>query len=82
MANRADQCLHIHNRVNDLESHTSEPSSRLMLLEYKSIDLEARSRRNNLIFGGLPEDKNENCFVTISNFLKNHLCIDPSPAMS
>lgn len=82
MANKVDQCLHLHNRVNDLESHISEHSSRLTLLEYKSIDLEARSRRNNLIFGGLPEDKSENCFVTISNFLKDHLDIDPSPVMS
>lgn len=82
MANKVDQCLHLHNRVNDLETHIDDHSARLTLLEYKSIDMEARSRRNNLIFGGIQEDKDENCHVTISNFLRDHLDITTSPSMA
>ena len=45
----------------------------LKTLAYKSIDLEARSRRNNLILWGLAENVNENCFVVIRDFIKNEL---------
>ena len=56
--------------------------ARLLLLEYKSVDLEARSRRKNLLFIGFTEEKDENCVMQISNFLKQSLefrsdiCID------
>ena len=33
----------------------------LTYLSYKSLDLEARSRRKNLIFRGLSESKDEDC---------------------
>ena len=37
---------------------------RMQYLEYKSIDMESPSRRNNLIFRGLPEENNiENMVV-------------------
>ena len=49
-------------RVTDLEqdvqylfAQKAESDTRIKYLEYKSIDLEARSRRNNLIFRGHPE---------------------------
>lgn len=50
----------------------------LKVLAYKSIDLEARSRRRNLIFHGLPEDKNENenCYEILRDFLWKEMCID------
>jgi len=46
-------------------------------LAYKSIDIEARSRRNNLIFRGFSENRGENCFQLIRDFLSNHLDMDP-----
>lgn len=48
----------------------------LKVLAYKSIDLEARSRRNNLLFHGLAESKNENCIELLRNFLWNEMGID------
>ena len=55
---------------------TNKNSNVLKTLAYKSIDLEARSRRNNLIFWGLPELYNENCFFVIRDFIKRHLDLD------
>jgi len=46
-------------------------------LAYKSIDMVARSRRNNLIFRGFAENRGENCFQLIRYFLSNHLDMDP-----
>ena len=49
------------------------------MLEYKSIDAEARSRRNNLIFRGIPEVLvMENCEDIIKSFLRDELHIEPS----
>ena len=48
----------------------------LRTLAYKSIDLEARSRRNNLLFWGLSENYNENCFSVIREFIKHQLGLD------
>ena len=44
-------------------------------LAYKSIDLEARSRRNNLIFRGFVENVGENCLNLLQDFLRNRLGI-------
>ena len=41
----------------------------LKLLAYKSIDNEARSRRRNLLFHGLAENKGEDCSAKLSDFL-------------
>ena len=42
----------------------------------KSIDIEAGSRRNNLIFWGLLENRDEKCFALIRQFIKNELDLD------
>ena len=47
----------------------------------RMVDLEARSRRNNLIFYGIQEkeksgEEEENCITTVKNFLKDSLNID------
>ena len=55
---------------------TNKNSNVLKTLAYKSIDLEARSRRNNLLFWGLFETYNENCFFVIRDFIKRHLDLD------
>jgi hypothetical protein len=78
---KVDQCLSLHHKVHSLETQMSEHNFRLSLLEYKSLDLEARSRRNNLIFGGIPEGKNEDCHNKIADFLKVHLGIEESLPM-
>ena len=49
----------------------------LKTLAYKSIDLEARSRRNNLIFWGFVKIPNENSFAIIRGCIANKLDLDP-----
>ena len=50
----------------------------LKMLAYKSIDLEARSRRNNTIIKGIAEHYGENCFEIVRGFLGRNLGIDPA----
>lgn len=45
----------------------------------KMVDLEARSRRNNLIFYGIPETEEENCEDKLIQFLKEKLKVEISP---
>ena len=47
-------------------------------LAYKSIDIEARARRNNIIIRGIAENRGENCFQLIRDFISNHLDLDPT----
>ena len=56
---------------------TNTNTSVLKTLAYKSIDLEARSRRNNLIFWGFVEIPNENSFAIIRGFIADKLDLDP-----
>lgn len=73
-------------RLNTVEStlftvitENQERDVRLKTLEYKSIDQEARSRRNNLIFRGFPEvGLNENCEDTLALFVEEYLELDIS----
>lgn len=55
---------------------TNKNTNVMKTLAYKSIDLEARSRRNNLVFWGLLENPYENCFELIREFIGNHFDID------
>lgn len=63
--------------VHEIRESTLENKARIDTLAYKSIDLEARQRRNNLIFWGIPEVRNEECMVVISDFLTERLELDP-----
>ena len=56
---------------------TNTNTSVMTTLAYKSIDLEARSRRNNLIFWGFMEIPNENCFAIIRGFIADRIDLDP-----
>ena len=67
----------VHNverKVETLESSYMDQNERLKLVEYKSIDMEARSRRNNLIFRGHPENvENDDCVAIVRRFLPKWL---------
>ena len=69
----------VESRVTILESNNASHDTRLRLLEYKSIDMEARSRRHNLIFRGHPENvENDDCEQIIRNFLGRNLELNPN----
>ena len=53
----------------NIESAVRSQEDRIRLLEYKSIDLKARSRRNNLLFYGLSESTNEVCKNILGMFV-------------
>ncbi|MCG8034647.1 MAG: hypothetical protein JAZ03_21090, partial [Candidatus Thiodiazotropha taylori] len=66
----------VSNKLSEVITVTNRNSNVLKTLAYKSIDLEARSRRNNLIFYGLLEVVHENCFAIIRDFINRHLDLD------
>jgi len=65
-------------KIERLGEQQNTTSSKVKVLEYKSIDLEARSRRNNLVFREHPESYREDCEMVIADFLETYLDIDPS----
>ena len=75
----------LHGRVQNIERQVenlvvsdSVQNDRLRLIEYKSIDMEARSRRNNLIFRGHPESvENDDCVAIIRHWLPERLGLRP-----
>ena len=69
--------LKVEQTVRDLHDHTRVNSRRIDILAYKSIDGEARQRRNNLIFWGIPEFVNEDCMTTLREFFADKLDLDP-----
>ena len=72
-----ERLLKAERTVKQLNKSTQKNSRRIDLLAYKSIDIEARQRRNNLLFWGIPEVRNEDCIYTvISEFLGDKLGLD------
>lgn len=72
----------MHMRVDRLDTCMDIHSKMLKLLAYKSIDNEARGRRNNLIIKGIPEKTDErqryrggsrDCVELIQNFLEQEM---------
>ena len=68
--------LNIRSRVTVVENVIRSQNDRLKLLEYRSIDLEARSRRKNLLFKGISEQRRENCFTDVRSLTREELGID------
>ena len=64
-----------------LEKCVNIKNQKLKMLTYRSIDLEARSRQNNLVFRGLVDCNYENCKDAIVDFLSGELKIDISQAL-
>ncbi len=58
-----------------LNSEVTNSKKRERDLQWKAIDCEARSRRNNLLFYGIPEEQGEDCFRSAEKFIKNELKI-------
>ena len=73
------------NRTEDklvsLEGTVTRDQSRIKLLEYKSIDIEARNRRHNLIFRGIKENPfiEEDCTFVVHKFVREHLKVEFEP---
>lgn len=59
-------------------SFANNNTDMIRLLSYKSIDLEARQRRNNLIFRHMLYKRGENCFELVRDFLEQRLDLDTS----
>ena len=57
---------------------TNAQTDLLKSLDYRSIDIEPRSRRNNMILRGISENRGENCFQLVRDFITNHLDLDSS----
>ena len=66
----------VQSKVDMVEQHTVNHETFLKVLAYKSIDIEARSRRCNLVFHGLKESKNENLEGKLQDFMWNEMGID------
>ena len=78
---KIDSINRLNGRIQRVETVVSSYNDRLKLLEYKSIDIEARSRRNNLLFRGIPESRNEDCKRVILNILEDKLGVDEPPVI-
>ncbi|MEW8562074.1 MAG: hypothetical protein AB2541_08210 [Candidatus Thiodiazotropha sp.] len=63
--------------VHEIRESTLQNSERIDILVYKSLDIEARQRRNNLIFWGVPEVRSEDCLTVLSEFFSDRLELDP-----
>ena len=62
-------------RLNSLQESVESQNNRKKVLEYKTIDLEARLRRKNLIFRGFTESRNESCSDIVQEVLRNTMDI-------
>ena len=78
---KVDSIIRLNGRVARVETIVSSYNDRLKLLDYKSIDIQARSWRNNLLFRGLPEVRDEDCRRTICDFLESKLDMDELPGI-
>lgn len=65
-----------HKHIEKLDTVVVSHGDRIRLLEYKSIDLEARSRRNNLLFYGHQESRYEDCKEVICRHIRDQFDID------
>ena len=63
-------------KVSEVVQVTNCQSELLKAVAYKSIDLEARSKRNNLFFWGFEEDGTENCFKRVGTVIYEKLELD------
>ena len=60
-------------RVDSLEKNVDMYSQKLRMLSYRSLDIESRSRRNNIVFWGITERRPYDCKLLIHNFMRDEL---------
>ena len=63
-------------RVVHVEKRVNLHARKLRMLAYKSIEIESRSRGNNLIFWGITENNNRPCETLILGFMADEMRID------
>lgn len=68
----------VHDKVEIVENCVNIHVRKIQMLAYRSLDLEARSRRNNLVFRGLTDCQSENCKELVIGFIKDELGLDMS----
>lgn len=68
----------VYEKVDILEDCVNIHARKLKMLSYRSLDLEARSRRNNLIFRGLADVPGEKCAGMIIDFLMEEMQVEIS----
>ncbi len=61
------------NTVKQMESKLKDTESKMRDMEWRIVDQEARSRRNNLLFFGVPEKEREVCADVIDDVIKKDL---------
>ncbi len=59
--------------LESMEKKVSSVDVRLKELEWKAVEQEARSRRNNLLFFNVPETENEDCTNVVTKIIKEKL---------
>lgn len=74
--NKLESVIDLKRRVDSVERVLRSNTDRIKLLEYRSIDIEARSRRRNILFKGIAENRRENCFEVVRDFIHGRLNID------
>ena len=68
-----------HDMIDQMSVAMTEYKDELTMAQHRIIDLEARSRRQNLIFSGIPENENESdsdCKTTLLSFMRDTLQLD------
>ena len=55
---------------------TNDVVERVKSVEHKVVDLEARSKRNNLVFHGVDESPDENCMDVAFDLIERGCCVD------
>lgn len=66
----------IFEKADNIEKRVDIHDKKLRMLSYKSVDIEALSRRNNLIFWGITENNSRQCETLILSFLADEMRID------
>ena len=63
-------------RVYSFEKDVDMYAQKLRMLSYRSLDIESRSRRNNIVFWGITERLPYDCNQLIQNFMRDELFTD------
>ena len=62
--------------IENLKQQNTELQAKMGEIQGKIIDMQCRNMKYNLIFSGIPEFENENCYSTLRSFMNDHLNVD------